>query len=57
MKSDRPNRAQWIARKHHEAAMLAVNSGEVSLKDIREGAVLRDRIVMFLECGEVPPCQ
>lgn len=57
MISDRPNRAQWIARKHHESALLAVNSGQVSLKDIREGAVLRDRIVMFLECGKVSECQ
>lgn len=57
MKSDRPTFAHWTARKHHEAAMLAVNSGEVSLKDIREGAVLRDRIAMFLECGQVPECQ
>ena len=57
MKSDRPTFAHWIARKHHESAMLAVNSGEVSLKDIREGAILRDRITMFLECGRVPECQ
>ena len=57
MKTDRPNLTEWLFRKHHEAAMLAVNSGQVSLKDIREGAVLRDRIVMFLECGQVPECQ
>lgn len=57
MITDRPTFAHWIARKHHESAMLAVNSGQVSLKDIREGAVLRDRIEMFLECGQVPACQ